>query len=108
MKDKRLFMRYLGGTFGIFLLLWGAAMAALVWVNWQWTSQDVLMQRYQLPNTILMGDTSFNWDSEAAEERGWISCQLTSSGCENLKEYGGQVFVRVYDKEGGGWARVRC
>ena len=54
MKDKRLFMRYLGGTFGIFLLLWGAAMAALVWVNWQWTSQDVLTQRYQLPNAILM------------------------------------------------------
>ena len=101
MKDKRLFMRCLGGTFGIFLLLWGAAMAALVWVNWQWTSQDVLTQRYQLPNAILMGDTSFNWESETAEEKGWISCQLTVSGCENLKDYGGQVFVRAYDKEGG-------
>ena len=108
MKDKRLFMRCLGGTFGIFLVLWGAAMAALVWVNWQWTSQDVLTQRYQLPNAILMGDTSFNWESETAEEKGWISCQLTVSGCENLKDYGGQVFVRAYDKEGGGWARVRC
>lgn len=100
MKDKRLFMRCLGGTLGIFLLLWGAAIAALVWVNWQWTSQDVLMQRYQLPNAILLGDTSFNWDPETAEEKGWISCQLTLSGCEDLKDYGGQVFVRVYDNEG--------
>lgn len=100
MKEKRLFFKCLAGKLAIFLLLWGAAMAALVWVNWQWTRQDALTQRYRLPNTILTGENTFSWNAETAEGRDWISCQLTTSGCEDLKDYGGQVFVRVYDEEG--------
>lgn len=97
MAEKRLFFKCLAGKLAIFLLLWGAVMAPLLWINCRWAQQDALTQQYRLSNSILMGQTSFSWSSE---QKDWISCWLTVSGCEDLKAYGGQVFARLYDDDG--------
>lgn len=98
MKEKRLFFKCLAGKLAIFLLLWGAVMAPLLWINCRWAQQDALTQQYRLSNSILMGQGSFSINTEEMEDG--ISCWLTESGCEDLKDYGGQVFVRVYDDDG--------
>lgn len=98
MKEKRLFFKCLAGKLAIFLLLWGAVMAPLLWINCRWAQQDALTQQYRLSNSILMGQGSFSINTEEMEDG--ISCWLTESGCKDLKDYGGQVFVRVYDDDG--------
>ena len=97
MKEKRLFFKCLAGKLAIFLLLWGAVMAPLLGINCRWARQDALTQQYRLSNRILMGQASF---SRNTEEKDWISCWLTESGYEDLKDYGGQVFIRLYDDDG--------
>ena len=71
MAEKRLFFKCLAGKLAIFLLLWGAVMAPLLWINCRWAQQDALTQQYRLSNSILMGQTSFSWSSE---QKDWISC----------------------------------
>lgn len=98
MKEKRLFFKYLAGKLAIFLLLWGAVLAPLLWIKYQWAQQDTLTQQYRLSNSILMGQSSSSLSTKESEDG--TSYWLTARGCEDLKDYGGQVFVRVYDDDG--------
>ena len=106
MKDKRLFLKCFGKSLLISLLLWGAAMGAMLWVNHQWSSEDILSQQYELPNAITQGATNFTIPTGSGEEtiQPWekdeLSVKLTMNSCDTLKKYGGQFFVRVYDEEG--------
>lgn len=106
MKDKRLFLKCFGKSLLISLLLWGAAMGAMLWVNYQWSSEDILSQQYELPNAITQGATNFTIPTGSGEEtiQPWekdrLSVMLTMNSCDTLKKYGGQFFVRVYDEEG--------
>lgn len=106
MKDKRLFFRCFAKSLLISLLLWAAAMGAMRWVNHRWSWEDIISQQYGLPNAITQGTTSFAIPagSEEGEIRPWekdrLSVMLTMNSCDTLKKYGGQFFVRVYDREG--------
>ena len=106
MKDKRLFLKCFGKSLLISLLLWGAAMGAMLWINHQWSSEDILSQRFQLPNAITQGATNFTIPTGSGEEtiQPWekdrLSVMLTMNSCDTLKKYGGQFFVRVYDEKG--------
>ena len=106
MKDKRLFLRCFGKSLLISLLLWGAAMGAMLWINHQWSSEDILSQQYELPNAITQGATNFTIPTGSGEktiqpwEKDRLSVMLTMNSCDTLKKYGGQFFVRVYDQEG--------
>ena len=107
MKDKRLFFGCFAKSLLISLLLWGVAMGAMLWVNHQWSWEDIISQRYELPNAITQGTTNFTipTGSEGEEIQSWerdsLSVMLTMNSCDTLKKYGGQFFVRVYDQEGG-------
>lgn len=107
MKDKRLFFGCFAKSLLISLLLWGVAMGAMLWVNHQWSWEDIISQRYELPNAITQGTTNFTipTGSEEEEIQSWerdsLSVMLTMNSCDTLKKYGGQFFVRVYDQEGG-------
>ena len=106
MKDKRLFFGCFAKSLLISLLLWGVAMGAMLWVNHQWSWEDIISQRYELPNAITQGTTNFTipTGSEEEEIQSWerdsLSVMLTMNSCDTLKKYGGQFFVRVYDQEG--------
>ena len=106
MKDKRLFFGCFAKSLLISLLLWGVAMGAMLWVNHQWSWEDIISQRYELPNAITQGTTNFTipTGSEEEEIQSWerdsLSVMLTMNSCNTLKKYGGQFFVRVYDQEG--------
>ena len=106
MKDKRLFFGCFAKSLLISLLLWGVAMGAMLWVNHQWSWEDIISQRYELPNAITQGTTNFTipTGSEGEEIQSWerdsLSVMLTMNSCDTLKKYGGQFFVRVYDQEG--------
>ena len=106
MKDKRLFFGCFAKSLLISLLLWGVAMGAMLWVNHQWSWEDIISQRYELPNAITQGTTNFTipTGSEGEEIQSWerdsLSVMLTMNSCNTLKKYGGQFFVRVYDQEG--------
>lgn len=107
MKDKRLFFGCFAKSLLISLLLWGVAMGAMLWVNHQWSWEDIISQRYELPNAITQGTTNFTIPTGSEEEeiqpweRDSLSVMLTMNSCDTLKKYGGQFFVRVYDQEGG-------
>ena len=106
MKDKRLFFGCFAKSLLISLLLWGVAMGAMLWVNHQWSWEDIISQRYELPNAITQGTTNFTIPTGSEEEeiqpweRDSLSVMLTMNSCDTLKKYGGQFFVRVYDQEG--------
>ena len=106
MKDKRLFFGCFAKSLLISLLLWGVAMGAMLWVNHQWSWEDIISQRYEIPNAITQGTTNFTipTGSEEEEIQSWerdsLSVMLTMNSCDTLKKYGGQFFVRVYDQEG--------
>ena len=106
MKDKRLFFRCFAKSLLISLLLWGVAMGAMLWVNYQWSWEDIISQQYELPNAITQGTTSFSIPTPPEEgeipdwEKDELSVMLTMNSCDTLKKYGGQYFVRVYDQEG--------
>ena len=106
MKDKRLFFGCFAKSLLISLLLWGVAMGAMLRVNHQWSWEDIISQRYELPNAITQGTTNFTipTGSEEEEIQSWerdsLSVMLTMNSCDTLKKYGGQFFVRVYDQEG--------
>lgn len=106
MKNKRLFFGCFAKSLLISLLLWGVAMGAMLWVNHQWSWEDIISQRYELPNAITQGTTNFTipTGSEEEEIQSWerdsLSVMLTMNSCDTLKKYGGQFFVRVYDQEG--------
>lgn len=106
MKNKRLFFGCFAKSLLISLLLWGVAMGAMLWVNHQWSWEDIISQRYELPNAITQGTTNFTipTGSEEEEIQPWekdeLSVMLTMNSCDTLKKYGGQFFVRVYDQEG--------
>ena len=47
MKDRLLFLRAFARTLCICLAVWAAAMAALVWLNWRWSAEDILTNEYE-------------------------------------------------------------
>lgn len=107
MKEKRLFFKYLAGKLAIFLLLWGAVMAALVWVNYRWCQEDVVQQYSDLPMRIRTGEVTFSAQPKDLGivrflpwEDGYCSAQLTMMGEHLLRDYGGQLFLRIYEKDG--------
>lgn len=107
MKEKRLFFKCLAGKLAIFLLLWGAAMAALVWVNYRWCQEDVVQQYSDLPMRIRTGEVTFTAQPKGLGilrilpwEDGYCSAQLTMMGDGLLRDYGGQLFLRIYEKDG--------
>ena len=55
MKDKRLFFRCFAKSLLVSLLLWGVAIGAMLWVNYQWSSEDILSQRFQSPLRLRRG-----------------------------------------------------
>lgn len=81
-------------------------MGAMLWVNHQWSWEDIISQQYGLPNAITQGTTNFMIPTESEEgeiqpwEKDILSVMLTMNSCDTLKKYGGQYFVRVYDQEG--------
>lgn len=107
MKDKRLFFKCFARSLGISLLLWGAAMAALVWVNYQWCREDVAVQSNDLSMRIRTGEVTFTAQPKGLGivrilpwEDGYCSAQLTMMGERLLRDYGGQLFLRIYEKDG--------
>ena len=57
MKDRLLFLRAFARTLCICLAGWAAAMAALVWLNWRWSREDIPQRRMEIPNRIAEGET---------------------------------------------------
>ena len=107
MKDKRLFFKCFARSLGISLLLWGAAMAALIWVNYQWCREDVAVQSNDLSMRIRNGEVTFTAQPKGLGivrilpwEDGYCSAQLTMMGEWLLRDYGGQLFLRIYEKDG--------
>ncbi|WP_297209936.1 sensor histidine kinase [uncultured Flavonifractor sp.] len=107
MEDKRLFFNCLAGKLAVFLLLWAAVMAALVWVNYRWCQEDVVQQYSDLPMRIRTGEVTFSAQPKDLGivrflpwEDGYCSAQLTMMGEHLLRDYGGQLFLRIYEKDG--------
>ena len=107
MKDKRLFFKCFARSLGIFLLLWGAAMAALIWVNYQWCREDVAVQSNELSMRIRSGEIILTAQPDNLGivrflpwEDGYCSAILTMSGGWLLRDYGGQLFLRAYTEDG--------
>ncbi len=107
MKDKRLFFKCFARSLGISLLLWGAAMAALIWVNYQWCREDVAVQSNDLSMRIRNGEVTFTAQPKGLGivrilpwEDGYCSAQLTMMGEPLLRDYGGQLFLRIYEENG--------
>ena len=91
MKDRLLFLRAFARTLCICLAVWAAAMAALVWLNWRWSAEDILTNEYEARRSAgsLLGD-----------EAGF-SGRLSVIADSELERYGGQMLLRIYDEEGG-------
>lgn len=106
MRDKRLFFGCFAKTMCIFFLLWIVAMIAVIGVNSRWSQEEVEREKYELPNAIVQGETRLVCYPEPGVvrflpwEEDLLSVTLTMSGCDILKEYGGQLFLRVYDNQG--------
>ena len=107
MKDKRLFFKCFARSLGISLLLWGAAMAALIWVNYQWCREDVAVQSNELSMRIRSGEIILTAQPDNLGivrflpwEDGYCSAILTMSGGWLLRDYGGQLFLRAYTEDG--------
>lgn len=105
MKDKRLFFGCFAKSLLISVLLWGAAVGAMLWLNYRWSQEDIIRQQNELPNAIVQGETKFTFPTPSEEgystwEKDETSVMLTMNSCDTLKDYGGQLFVRVYDEKG--------
>lgn len=105
MKDKRLFFGCFAKSLLISMLRWGAAMGAMLWLNYRWSQEDIIRQQNELPNAIVQGETKFTFPTPSEEgystwEKDETSVMLTMNSCDTLKDYGGQLFVRVYDEKG--------
>ena len=93
MKDRLLFLRAFARTLCICLAVWAAAMAALVWLNWRWSAEDIILS---LDRTR----TCLSDSPGAIQDRGTASQYLTINGIDALEQYGGQMYLRAYDEEG--------
>lgn len=105
MKDKRLFFGCFAKSLLISVLLWGAAVGAMLWLNYRWSQEDIIRQQNELPNAIIQGETKFTFPTPSEEgyltwQKDKTSVMLTMNSCDTLKDYGGQLFVRVYDEKG--------
>ena len=105
MKDKRLFFGCFAKSLLISVLLWGAAVGAMLWLNYRWSQEDIIRQQNELPNAIVQGETKVTFPTPSEEgystwEKDETSVMLTMNSCDTLKDYGGQLFVRVYDEKG--------
>lgn len=93
MKDRLLFLRAFARTLCICLAVWAAAMAALVWLNWRWSREDISLSLNRT-RTCLSGSPGVMQDG------GTASHYLTINGISALDQYGGQMYLRAYDEEG--------
>lgn len=93
MKDRLLFLRAFARTLCICLAVWAAAMAALVWLNWRWSREDISLSLNRT-RTCLSGSPGVMQDG------GTASHYLTINGIDALEQYGGQMYLRAYDEEG--------
>ncbi len=106
MKDRRLFFGCFVKSMGVFFLLWVVAMIAVIGLNSRWSQEEIAREKSKLPNAIAQGESRLSASSASGVVRflPWeedkFSAVLTMSGCNTLKDYGGQLFLRVYDERG--------
>lgn len=110
MKDRLLFLRAFARTLCICLAVWAAAMAALVWLNWRWSREDIPQRRMEIPNRIAEGETVLHaygglnggimYYLPMEGTVGEVSARLTMSSTYTLWPYGGQTALRLYERDG--------